>query len=463
VGFVASIESFELAILVFALGVFPMFTRFTSRRSAIFGGQPLQEFWLGWETGRTPEFPDFRIRPAAAQGVLKAVTYQGDGNLITCAPTGAGKGRGVLIPNVLMHPGPLICIDIKGEIYQVCARRRRELGQQVIALDPFGLVTKQSDCLNPLDLLCLPRSDMDSDSEMLASLLAVGNECSREPFWSNTANGLMSGLVAHIASGAPQERHFGLLREWLYHADMDYAIALALDKNHVKSRMARDQFVAYLAAPPEQTRPCIRATACSYINALGSEQVLETLRSSTFSLQDLYDGKPLSIFIIIPPDKLESHKALIRLWVGTLLTVVTRRTVMPTQRTLFLLDEVAQLGPLPILRQAITLLRGSGLQTWTVWQDLSQLRQLYPNDWQTIVNNSGVLQVFGLTNNNMAKEWADLLGQGPERLLHLPREDAMVHRQGDGITSCRRLDYLSDQAFAGLFDDNPRFALQTRK
>ena len=137
-----------------------------------------------------------------------------------------------------------------------------------------------------------------------------------------------------------------------------------------------------------------------------------------------------------------------------------RRTIMPRQRTLFLLDECAQLGSLDCLRQAITLLRGSGLQTWTFWQDLSQLRQVYPNDWQTIVNNSGVLQVFGITNHNMAKEWSELLGLRPQDLQALPREDAVVLRQGQGSVMCRRPDYLKDEVFAGMFDANKRFALQ---
>ena len=114
----------------------------------------------------------------------------------------------------------------------------------------------------------------------------------------------------------------------------------------------------------------------------------------------------------------------------------------------------------PSLRQAITLLRGSGLQTWTFWQDFSQLRQLYPNDWQTIVNNSGVLQVFGITNHNMAKEWSELLGQRPEELAQLAREDAVVLRQGQGSLVCRRPDYLKDEDICRLFDANPRFALQ---
>jgi type IV secretion system protein VirD4 len=424
-------------------------------------GSRQQRLLLGWKDRIKPESYGDAPGMISPNGTAEAVTYDGDAPILTCAPTGAGKGRGVLIPNLLSSlVGPAIIVDIKGELFQVTARRRHEMGQQIVALDPFHLVTERSDSLNPLDLLALPRSDTDSDAEMLASLLAVGNTFEREPYWNITANGLISALIAHIAGYAAKDRHLGYLRQWLYHHDMDLAIATALDKKQVNSRMARDQFVAYLAAPHEPTRPCIRTTACSYISALGSEQVLETLRSSSFRLQDVYDGRPLNIYIVIPPEKLESHKALLRLWVGTLLTAVMRRTVMPRQRTLFLLDECAQLGTLPMLRQAITLLRGSGLQTWTFWQDLSQLRQCYPNDWQTIVSNSHVLQVFGINNFHTAKKWGELLGHDPEELGRLAREDAAILRQGQGSLVCRRPDYLKDELFAGLFDANPRFALQ---
>ena len=130
---------------------------------------------LGWTEGISSE--SFRFASGtASEDESGPITYSGDSHLITCAPTGSGKGRGVLIPTLLNYRGPVIVIDIKGENYFVTSRRRRELGSEVVALDPFNVVTTKSDCLNPLDLLSLPRSDNDSDSEMLASLLAVGNE-----------------------------------------------------------------------------------------------------------------------------------------------------------------------------------------------------------------------------------------------------------------------------------------------
>jgi type IV secretion system protein VirD4 len=47
--------------------------------------------------------------------------------------------------------------------------------------------------------------------------------------------------------------------------DLDYNIAVWLDKKEVVNPLARDEFVAYLSAPSDKTRPCIRTTACTYM------------------------------------------------------------------------------------------------------------------------------------------------------------------------------------------------------
>jgi type IV secretion system protein VirD4 len=420
-----------------------------------------QQLLLGWSSGQ--ESFDLLPGPGSRQGNDSAVTYDGDAPLLTFAPTGAGKGRGVLIPNALLHDGPLVAIDPKGEITACCARQRQRLGQKVAVLDPFHVVTERSSGLNPLDLLDLPGSAADSDAEMLASLLAAGHEFAREPFWNDTANWLVEGLIAHIATTeAPKNRHLGRVREWLFASDLTMSLARLLDTNGVRSRMAAEKFISYLEAPDHQTRPSIITTARTYFNALSSESVAATLRASTFSLRDVLEGRPLSIFIVIPPDKLESHKPLLRLWVGTLLTTVMRRPHIPRQRTLFLIDEAAQLGTLPALRTAVTLLRGSGLQVWSFWQDMSQLRQLYPEDWQTMVNNSAVVQAFGVNNHQMAREWSELFGRPASELSGMRPEQAIVQVQGQGCHICRRPDYLRDPQFKDLYDPNPRFALQAQ-
>ena len=58
-----------------------------------------------------------------------------DRHLVTLAGSRAGKGRSLIIPNLLSYPGSVVCIDPKGENAAVTARYRREvLGQEVVVL-----------------------------------------------------------------------------------------------------------------------------------------------------------------------------------------------------------------------------------------------------------------------------------------------------------------------------------------
>jgi type IV secretion system protein VirD4 len=415
--------------------------------------------FLGWDG--TSHKPTMGFRPtAAAEAARQPLTYSGDGHLLTVAPTGAGKGVGAIIPALLTYPGSVIVTDIKGENYQVTARHRREMGQQVVVLDPFGLVTQKADKLNPFDLFGVPGSDPESDAEMLAAQLAVGHEFSTDRYWEDTGRGLVSGLIADVATSSPAEkRNLCTLRELLYNDDLDYTLAVALDtRKKNMSPLARDEFVAYLAAPADKTRPCIRTTATTFVKCLGSTAVSRSLERSTFQLNDLLHNKPMTVYLVLPPEKLHSHRALLRLWVVTLLTTVMRRTRLPKLRTLFLLDEASQLGSLDLLPQAVSLLRGYGLQLWTFWQDLSQMMKLYPNNWESLVNNAAVLQAFGVPGHASRNSWRIILGDHDAQLAsELHTEEMLVAIAGRPTARHTRANYLTDKAFAGRFDANQRF------
>jgi type IV secretion system protein VirD4 len=71
------------------------------------------------------------------------------GHMLTCAPTGSGKGIGAVIPNLLDYPGACVVLDIKGENYAVTSRYRRDvLGHDVYLLDPFGVTGAEAHGIN---------------------------------------------------------------------------------------------------------------------------------------------------------------------------------------------------------------------------------------------------------------------------------------------------------------------------
>jgi type IV secretion system protein VirD4 len=136
---------------------------------------------------------------------------------------------------------------------------------------------------------------------------------------------------------------------------------------------------------------------------------------------------------------------------------ITSRKVMPRNRTLFVIDECAQLGNFPFLESAITLCRGYGLQTWTFWQDLSQLRQLYEIGWPSIINNCGILQCFGANNFQVARELAELIGIEHDDIRQLTRDEQIVVIDGQP-KKCLKYNYRVDDEFSGMHDANPYYA-----
>ncbi|MDR3620485.1 MAG: type IV secretory system conjugative DNA transfer family protein [Paludisphaera borealis] len=397
----------------------------------------------------------FSLDSAWRRGPL--LTYDGDAPVCVIAPTGSGKTRDIVFPNILTHPGPVIAVDIKGELSGVASRARREMGHQVVVLDPFGRTDQESGSFNPLDLLRVRGADAEVDAEMMAVFLGAGHEFIQDPFWHDAAVGLVSGMICYLDGLQDEQRTLNALNALLACTQLKERFEAAISEKWCSNAFARSEISAFIGMSGDRVRSSVQVMARTFVRSLGSAQVTRCLAQSSFSLQDVVDGKPLDIFIVIPPDMLESNRGLLRLWIGTLLTAVMRRTRIPDQTTLFVLDEAAQLGAFPPLLTSATLLRGFGLQLISAWQDIAQIQASYPRDWRTILNNSGAILGFGFGHHAAALDAGNFFGLPAQELLNLGPNQAILAERGESARKVRRLNYLNDMMFAGTFDPNPFF------
>ncbi len=386
--------------------------------------------------------------------VNSPLIYNSDSHLLTVAPTGSGKGVSAIIPNLLRFDGPVVVMDPKGENYNVTSEARRRMGHKVYKLDPFGVIDDKSDSLDPFDVFTLNNADRDTDAQFLADLMATENGSLKEPFWDLNAKGIIGAYLSY-AQAIPELRTFGKIMNNFFSDDFPYTTAIILDTLKDKiSSYAFKEMASFLQFPDKQTRPSVMGTAHSYLNIFLPERIQMSLNKSNININDIVSGGPISIYLIIPPDKLKSHKALLKIWIGVLFKAITSRKVIPQRRTLFILDEVAQLGHFPLLESIITLCRGYGVQTWTFWQDLSQLKTYYKDSWQTIINNSSVLQLFGAKNHFVRKEFAELSGVHMDNIKSILLNEQLVVINGEPFKS-HRTNYLKDELFDGMFAKNP--------
>jgi type IV secretion system protein VirD4 len=409
---------------------------------------------LGWETSQPEVTLGFHTAAPAPtrSGKRRPVPDAGEGHLMTIAPTGTGKGRSVIIPTLLSYSGPVIVVDPKGENYQVTARRRWEMGQKVFKLDPFGVVGSDSASLNPLDLFDEGASDAYDSATALAELL-VPERAHTDPFWEQAARSLVALLILHVASARPPVlKNLSEVAYLLNQSLEDFGFTL---KEMQKSKLG---LVQRLASGFTGTEPKVMASILSTAKAataiFNGDCFAATSSRTDIPLDGIVRGDPISIYLVLPPEKLESHGRFLRLWIGGLMDQISKRRHQVETPTLFLLDEAAQLGTLHQLRRAITLMRGYGLRTWSFWQDLSQLQSLYP-DWRTLFNNTRYVQTFGATTHLLAESIAQLLRlPGDIDPLTMPRHRLILAEAGCNPRVLDKPDYLNDAPFRGLFDDN---------
>ena len=410
-----------------------------------------------------------------ASAVVNPILMEREGHLMTIAPTGAGKGTGCIVPALLRFPGPVIVIDPKGENVLMTARRRRELGHDVAVIDPMGITGLPSATLNPLDVLDADSPTFVDDAMSVVSALSapsISANTTDGDYWRERGSTFVLGIVLHVMSDLPPaQRHLETVRALVNRAVGELGLYTSVsERNTEESRLAGTVLAALEGSCCQEARNIGRmlrigalstmggivSFAQSYVDVVRSGAIAAAVRSTSFDLGAVQRGDPLSIYLVLPPHMLESHGRLLRLWVHTLMSQITGRNGRPAQSTLFILDEAAQLGAFDDLRRAITLMRGYGLQTWSFWQDPSQLQNLYPNDWPTMVNNCRAVQCFGANTMLAAEAMARLVGfHSPDKLLELDDDEILLQLSGDLPVIARLPNYLNDPVFAGLYDANP--------
>jgi type IV secretion system protein VirD4 len=374
------------------------------------------------------------------------ITYSGDGHLITFAPTGTGKTSGPVICNALKHPGQLIVLDMKGEIHAATAQARRDMGQAVHVLDLRD--GAECDSLNPLDLAMHCGTDPAVVARSLAAEIIDRPADERDPFWNNWAETMITGGVAWLLADRPaEERRLTALFDLYTSDDVVYSMACLLDKKEVLNRAAKSAFSSFLQLPDHETRPSVLGTTQTHLRLFDSDLVRRLTDTTTIDIEALIAGEPTSLYIIVPPLRLTAYRPLLRMWLSGLILSLTQRKAPPTERTLMLCDEVGNLGKIDALLTAATLMRSWGLTLWTFWQNAAQL-SIYGPQANTLVDNAGVVQVFGARNHRMAQDIANLIGGvSADEILKMPHDHQLLLIDGRLHHSTQVRHYSDRQLF----------------
>ncbi|WP_299733084.1 type IV secretory system conjugative DNA transfer family protein [uncultured Tateyamaria sp.] len=341
------------------------------------------------------------------------ISYKGDRHAFTYAPTRSGKGVSHIIPNLLEYLGSVLVIDVKGENLLITGKARAEMGQEVLAFDPWNIAAEEAGFtparFNFLDWIQLTDPNAPENAMVLAESFVVKND-KGDPFWQEEAKALVRGLILLVAFDITyhDKRHMGTVRDLLLLTGDDQTSLFEYMANSPHALIASTG--ARFLQKDDKLLSSVMASAQAETHFLDSERVRDAISTSDFDFADL-KTKAMSVYLIIPADRVEAFSRLLRAMVQQSITVNARNIgEKPETPVLFILDEMPSLGRLASVEQAYGLMAGFGMQIWGIAQDLCQMRRVYGEDYESFIANSGVVAYFGSPDERSTEYFSKLCG-----------------------------------------------------
>jgi len=344
-----------------------------------------------------PELEQLRSHLAGAGGRLYLgsaptglVLADPEQAVLVLGPPRSGKTIAVAVPNVLAAPGPVVATSTKPDLLAATASVRGELGRCWL-LDPSGTLPAPEGVTRLRWSPVVSAGTWDESLVLARAMAGVARPAGRigeSAHWTERAEALLAPLLhaAHLAGLGMEAVVRWVLRQDLKPAQATLAgsgVGIAAD------------VLAGLAATDHREQSGIWSSAAGILAAYRSDAVLDNAAAPNFDPRTLSATRDI-VYVCAPA----RYQDLVAPIVVAFLeqtragayaahrSSVTARRAAPCPLTL-VLDELANIAPLPDLPAMVSEGGGQGLLTLACLQDLSQAR----HRWGPAAD--GFLSLFG--------------------------------------------------------------------
>lgn len=407
-----------------------------------------------------------------------------DQHALICMGPRAGKGTSFLVPNLLWWQGSCVVIDPKGENATVTANRRGKgseythgMGQRVYVLDPFKVAKVGNDLrarFNPLqELLNIingPRPDdaIDAAGQIADAIIVQDND--KDAFWNESARYLIKGLILHVLTAPEFEGRRNLVTVRTLIISGDWIGLAAVRKENEKLAQQGEELIDEPDPFPllwlgmaensafegiisgvgssfrfmaDKERAGVLSTANRQTDFIDSPDMRRSLETSDFRLSDLKtDPKGISIYLSLPTRYSGTHFRWLRMTITLMLDEMERVAHQPKSGypVLMILDEFAGLRRMRRIEDATAQIPGYGVKLVFVLQSLTQLKEVYKDNWETFLTSSGI-RIFAANEDPFTLRYlSQRLGQ--REIIRT------VNTTGSGSSSSSSTNYQSDRFFS---------------
>jgi type IV secretion system protein VirD4 len=369
-------------------------------------------------------------KPISSGGI--PVTFIGDkcyyddstDHTLIVGSTGSGKTISTIMPLIfnLADAGESMVInDTKGELYSTTASYLKDKGYciRIINLrDAFA-----SDGWNPLHLpyKYFKSGNVDEAGDMIENFAKslTKNLSSKDMYWEKSANAVLTALCYAIIEDAPCEEQVNLYSIYnllVEHGAKNIDRFNSLDLYFQQKPFGNISKNAYATGSfaKGETRATLFSVLATVIKMFSDTGIANLTSRTDFELEDI--GKEKTAVYLIIPDEKESRHDLATLFIhqcyqSNVYVAQSLPSGMLPIRVNFILDEFANMPPIPSMSNKITVSRSRNIRYYLVLQDFDQLKETYKESSGTIKSNATNWIYLLTSDNETAKEISSRIGK----------------------------------------------------
>lgn len=319
--------------------------------------------------------------------------------------SGSGKTTSFVVENLRTDASPSFILDPKGELLHLSGQiRARKLGHELVVLDPFGLARGKfpASSFNPLALFRGNPDTLVDEARRLAGSLLVRTGHEHERFWGDAAQCVIQSAIVFLMSCArPEEATLWRVREILTSAKLTEQMLAHMEQSDACHGLLR-RLAGQVRRYQGNTGHSIFSYALTSLEFLDSVPVAKTLHATSFDVRKFLDRR-MSVFCLLPVDRLREMAGLQRIIVTALINYVFQAGESRSRRIRFYLDEAATLGDIEALYNATCYGRSYGLRLFLLYQAVSQVQACFP-EAKAATFRSTTASIFAGTNDLQTAE-----------------------------------------------------------
>ena len=353
-------------------------------------------------------------------GRPKSIKYAVNKNVLVIGGSGSGKTRFFVKPQLMQLHSSYVVSDPKGQVLIETGKMLAQAGYEIKVINTIEF--SESMHYNPFAYIRCEKDIMKLVNIFMANTTGE-KQSSNDPFWDNAERLLYMAYIGYIYYECiEEEQNFGTLVDMINASetredDEDFKNAIDLIFEELEEENP-DHFAVLqyrkLKLSAGKTMKSILISCATRLAPFDIKELREITSYDEMDIENLGERKTVLFMIMSDTDDTYNFlMAILEAQMFNLLCDIAGKHKggrLPVH-VRFILDEFANIGKIPGFQRTIAVIRSREISACIILQSKSQLKALYKDHAENIMDNCDSMLFLGGKGEETVKDLSTLLGK----------------------------------------------------